>query len=317
MLHALLQEGLKTPGDFQANWHPQMSAWLKTWSTPWFVHAADFKPGMRVLDVGSASGHFAYYMIERFGCEMHALDVPTFGDTAHFGSAATPQYPGVVYHVGLAGEDVLPAESFDVVYCNSTIEHTYDQSDPVDPERPLRHLEMLRDLCRMVRPGGLLMINWDTYLDGVPHHLGWDYEADFWLLHHSGMRLADPRRRVQPAHYVISHPDTLFFSFPSVMPFQRTTMPHGVAINAVWYKPGAPLVTRLMPFPHLTEHYLPGDECVTDAMDAAPVVSTPDAISTGRMETRFRRSIEQAQRVLGRRLWRGTAEGNAPPSGLK
>jgi SAM-dependent methyltransferase len=85
----------------------------------------------------------------------------------HYGlqQAYHSDFPNVRMHFGLAGQDRLPAETFDIVLSISAIEHTYDTISPVDPKAPLAHVEALRDMCRVLRPGGLLLFNWDKYLD--------------------------------------------------------------------------------------------------------------------------------------------------------
>ena len=219
--------------------------------------------------------------------------VKGFGIAQDFDS----RYPGVIPHYGLAGQDLLPAEHFDIVHCNSVIEHTYDTREALDPAAPLAHLEVLRDLVRMLRPGGLLLMNWDTFLDGVPHHLGWEYESDLWLLHHCGMRLADPRRRIRSARYIYDHPDSLFFSPKAIFAFQGTTYMHETSINAIWRKPGGELPTRLMPRPELEAAYFPAEE-----VDLSRRYSEDEAPSSEEIDARIKRHIAQARRALGGRL---------------
>jgi len=286
-------------GVYLAGWNDVLTPWLKDWSVPWFQGAIEFRPGLRFLDVGSGPPVLAQYLHDKFGCETHALDVPAGpANAAHFGlqGASDSNYPNVTLHFGLAGRDLLPADHFDIVYCNSVMEHTYDTKEALAPEAPLAHMEVLRDLARMLRPGGLLLMNWDTYLDGVPHHLGWEYESDLWLLHHCGMRLADPRRRVRSAQYIWGHPDTLFFSPGATFPFKSPTQVHGTSINAIWRKPGGALATRLVPRTELEPAYFPADE-----LDPARSYAE-EACSSEEIERRFRKHIEQARRVLGGRL---------------
>ena len=210
MLRRMIEAGLPY-ADLMASETP---TFLKHWTMPWFFGAVEFRRELAVLDVGSALGIFARHIRDIHGCAMHVLDVPA---TDH-GFGIRGEHEGIQVHHGLAGRDLLPAESFDIVHCNSVIEHTYDRSEAVDPSNPLAHLNVLRDLCRMVKPGGLLLLNWDIYLSGVPHHLGWEHEADCWVMHQCGMRLADPARRVRPAHYIFNHPDSLFFAAEAVRP---------------------------------------------------------------------------------------------------
>jgi len=283
-----------------AGWDDHMSAWLRNWNIPWFQGAIEFRPGLRVLDVGSGNPGFAHYVHIKFGCEAHALDVPSeIAGVVNWGinQDSSSQYPGVTTHLGLAGQDLLPAEHFDVVYCNSVMEHTYDTRDAVDPSDPLAHQEVLRDMVRMLRPGGLLLMNWDTFLDGVPHHLGWEYESDLWLLHHCGMRLADPRRRIRSARYIYDHSDSLFFSPKAVFGYHATTYVHATSINAIWRKPGGELPTRLVPRPELEVAYLPAEE-----VDLSRRYNEEVGLSSEEIDARFKRHIAQARHALGGRL---------------
>lgn len=278
-----------------------MSYWLKYWSVPWFLGAVDFRPGLNVLDIGSGATGFPQYLAERFGCTVDALDAsaievgkPDFG----LPELSKTLYPKVRSHFGLAGEDLLGAEGYDIVYCNSVLEHTYDTVEALDPAKPLRHINVLRDLVRMLRPGGLLLMNWDVYLDGIPHHIGWDFEADFWLLRTCGMRLADPRRRVRTGRYIYDHPDSLFFSPEAVMPFMRFKLPHGTSINAIWMKPGAPPVTGLFPRTDLVDAYFPEEETYADGKNHEGSV-----LSTVEIDGRFRAIMDQAASALGGKLF--------------
>lgn len=287
---------------FPAGWNDIASPWLKDWSVPWFNGALEFRSGLRVLDVGSSTPSFAQSLHDKFGCVAHALDVPAgSGSAPHFGlrPVSDPRYPNVAIHIGLAGQDVLPADHFDIVHCNSVIEHTYDTREALDSVAPLTHMEVLRDLVRMIRPGGILLMNWDTYLDGVTHHIGWEYESDLWLLSHCGMRLADPRRPIRSARYIYQHPDTLFFSPKAIFQFRLPTHAHGVSINTIWRKPGGEMPTRLLPRKELEAAYFPPEE--TDPSRCY----TEEALSSEEIEARFKRHIEQARRALGGRLVHG------------
>lgn len=276
MMRKLVQAGIH-----RAAYDRDSGVWLKSWSIPWFLGAVELHPGLRILDVGSGTPRTAQYLATTFGCTMEALDgpsedavVPEFGMSRN----VSAEYPNVKIHVGLAGQDTLPAEYYDIVYCNSVIEHTYDRREALDPVQPLAHLDVLRDLTRMLRPGGLLMLNWDTYASGIPHQIGWEFEADIWLLQSCGMRLADPRRRVRSARYIYDHPDTLFFAPEVVMPFAAPVLPRAISVNAIFVKPGGKPSAALMPDPVLRMAYLPEGELASideiadgELMDSAAI----------------------------------------------
>ena len=105
-------------------------------------------PGMRVLDAGCGYGRNLVYLL-RAGCEVFALDADAAG-VAHVRALAAELAPG------------LPAENFcvgaiekmpftngfaDVVICNSVLHFARDEQ---------HFLEMITELWRVLRPGGLL-----------------------------------------------------------------------------------------------------------------------------------------------------------------
>jgi SAM-dependent methyltransferase len=244
---------------------------------------------LKVLDVGSAAPRVAQHIHSTCGCEAHTMDAPSDSTNAsHFGlqESYKKQFPNIPMHYCLAGDDKLEAESFDVILCISAIEHTYDKRSPMSPSAPLAHIEALRDMCRMLKPGGLLLFNWDTYLDGVPHQFGWDYLTDIWLMQRCGMVLADARHPVRGAHHIYNDPDTLFFAPKVVAGFSDSQMPHGTSINAILMKPGAPPRAKVKSLAHPEYATTPN----------------PGVVQTPEMERRFRAYRAQAQAALSRPL---------------
>ena len=153
---ALLKQLIKHE-KYTASWDPSNTIWLKNWSVPWVFGLVEFNPSMNVLDVGCATPLLLQHIHQRFGCGVHALDVETDPEgNVHFGFGRErlAAFPEVRFHFGLAGDEVLPAEEFDFVSCISVLEHTYDRVSPLDRERPLAHVNVLRDLVRMLKPGG-------------------------------------------------------------------------------------------------------------------------------------------------------------------
>lgn len=267
---------------WRATWDGPNTAWLKNWSAPWFLSNIDLSGDLKVLDVGSAHPLMAQHLYEAYGCEAHAMDAPPDTEgVGHFGmkEAYRTQFPNIPMHYCLAGEDKLAPEMFDVIACVSAIEHTYDRSSPLDPSRPLAHMDALRDMCRMLKPGGLLLFNWDMYLDGAPHHSGWSYLTDLWLMQHCGMVLADAKQPVRSVQYIYNDPDTLFFAPNVVSEFWESYLAHGVSINAVLIKPGAEPRAKIK-------------------ADTEPSRSAAISITTKEMEFRFRSFIAQAREAL-------------------
>lgn len=273
-------------------WQAANNEWLKNWSLPWIVLAIDYHDGLEILDVGSGHPILAQHLHNTFGSTVSALDVPpdenySERDAWGFSNELKQKYPDVTMHFGLAGDDILPAESFDVIICNSVIEHTFDRKSAASPENPLGHISAIRDMCRMLRPGGFLIQNWDTYLDGIPHHAGWDYMADIWLMQQCGMHLVDPDQIVRSPQYILNDTDTLFFSPRAVGAFATIRWPRGVCINTMWIKPGAA--------PRARAALRPGCE---GFVDVTPRAGCGDP-TTDRIDTRFRNYIGKVARAFG------------------
>jgi hypothetical protein len=148
----------------------------------------------------------------------------------------------------------------------------------------------------MLRPGGLLLLNWDTYLGGVHHHVGWDFELDLWLLLKCGMRLLDPRRRLRTRRYINDHPETLFFAPRAVLPFDMQTYTRGTSINAVLVKPGDRMRVKYRPRPELERAYFPVEET------EQPVrTHEEEAVDSLEINARFLRFMDQARRAMRKR----------------
>jgi SAM-dependent methyltransferase len=288
--------------EFNASWDLLNSHWLKNWSVPWALNLIRFCSTMKVLDVGSATPWLMQHIHRRFGSEVHALDVePNDSMNANFGFASErlAAFPDVRFHFGMAGKEVLPADTFDVVVCISVIEHTYDHSSPLDPDRPLAHVNVLRDLVRMVKPGGILLMNWDVYLQGVEHHVGWDFEADFALLRHCGLDLVTRRRRVRGKEYIASHADTLFFDRRGMTPATRLDL-CGTSINMLWRKPGRGAEAVFGPDPTMAASYFPDDEA------SAEKPSREEDLTTNQIDLRFHRYMEKCAETLGNPRYRAS-----------
>jgi SAM-dependent methyltransferase len=281
---------------FFADW--RRVNFLKNWHTPWLLGLIEFTPQMCVLDVGSATPHFMKYLHFTYGCEVHALDASA-DNASHtnwgFQTGAVDEFPEVTMHVGLAGQDLLPDEKFDVITCISTLEHTYDHESPLLMQRPMPHLHAMRDIIRMLKPGGVFLMNWDLFLDNLPQHIGWDFEVDYQILHASGMRLLSRRRRLRNAASLFSHPDTLFYNPVKVLGFKFGQLRRGTAINMLWQKPGNVANVRISPRPELESLYFPTDESCDE-----PPLDSAGELTTAQIDERLRHLIARATDVLGR-----------------
>jgi SAM-dependent methyltransferase len=288
-------------GLFMAGWEPGHARWLKNWHTPWLLGLVEFAPDMSVLDVGSSRPWFMQHLHRQYGCDVHALDVASSAAAnVNFGFAndADQVFPEVTMHIGLAGDRKLPAERFDVITCISTLEHTYDTNSPLRPQNPLPHLNALRDMARMLKPGGVLLMNWDMYLSGLRHHVGWDFEVDCRILQECGMQLASDRRILRGAQYLFDHPDSVFFDHEEVLQFDVRTTVRGTAMNVLWRKPGDETRVPLKPRAELLDVYFPPQECQTAPQAASE--PGPPQLTTDEIDRRFEAIISRIVKVLGR-----------------
>ena len=105
-------------------------------------------PGMRVLDAGCGYGRNLVHLL-REGCEVFALDADPEG-VAHVRNLAAALETGLPpenFQVGRIEQMPFPDGFADAVICNSVLHFAEDES----------HFEdMLRDLWRVLRPGGML-----------------------------------------------------------------------------------------------------------------------------------------------------------------
>lgn len=95
-------------------------------------------PAVRVLDIGCGFGESLAYHASR-GCEVHGVE-------ADRNIARVAEHYGFDVHVGLFDPERYEPGSFDYVTMNQVIEHA---RDPID---------MLRGVCRVLRPGGRLVL---------------------------------------------------------------------------------------------------------------------------------------------------------------
>jgi tellurite methyltransferase len=104
--------------------------------------------GMRVLDAGCGYGRNLVHLL-REGCEVFALDGDPEGveHVRQLAALLNPALPSENFQVGPIDRMPFPNDLADVVICNSVLHFARDQ-------RQFR--AMLRDLWRVLKPGGML-----------------------------------------------------------------------------------------------------------------------------------------------------------------
>jgi SAM-dependent methyltransferase len=105
-------------------------------------------PGMRVLDAGCGYGRNLVHLL-REGCEIFAVDANPAG-VEHVRALAAelaPNLPASNFHVSPIEKMEFPDDFADIVICNSVLHFARDEA---------HFLAMLKELWRVVRPGGML-----------------------------------------------------------------------------------------------------------------------------------------------------------------
>lgn len=108
----------------------------------------NIRAGMRVLDAGCGYGRNLIYLL-RSGCEIFALDENPDG-VAHVRTLArelAPKLPPENFRVGAIESMDFPNAFADIVLCNSVLHFARDEQ---------HFLQMVSELWRVLRPGGLL-----------------------------------------------------------------------------------------------------------------------------------------------------------------
>lgn len=128
-------------------------------TTKEFCERLNLKPGQTVLDVGCGTGGSAFYMAEKYGVTVRAVDL-----ASHMISIANDRLArtgkSVQERVTFAIEDITkssyPDNSFDVIYSRDTILHIPNKE------------ELFQMFKNFLKPGGLLFIT--DYCRGDQEH---------------------------------------------------------------------------------------------------------------------------------------------------
>jgi SAM-dependent methyltransferase len=163
---------------------------------PWAFFALDLQPGMRVLELGGSNAGLQFAMA-RSGCKVVNVDP---GERARGrGWPVGPEFHALLNRrfatdVQLCSSFIeeanLPSDSFDRAVCVSTLEHI------PEPEIP----RIARELSRLLKPGGLLVLTVDLFLGLVPftaqlrNEWGTNVSLSS-LIDDSGLRLVHGRRQ--------------------------------------------------------------------------------------------------------------------------
>jgi SAM-dependent methyltransferase len=236
---------------------------LKGFAYAWLQSVLRFEPGARVLDVGcGASPYYIDDLRQIYGIEAHGMDKSSEAKNVRDLYRITPDgevrperlswgftentaraFPDVTMHDAYAGEGTGPEEFFDVVLSVSALEHIYDTVKPVSPGRMYPHYDVLRDMARMVKPGGILAFTYD-FLLCYPFNPGWSPIADHEYLTALGLHPCDSRRGPVSETFIYNFVDSLFVQADMVLSYADRLYRIAIVCFA-FQKPADPTVTAL------------------------------------------------------------------------
>lgn len=143
----------------------------RLWEYPFVFYAGEFKPGMRVLDVGCGMNPFTIFLHKETNCHISGADPDLFTKGVKYKChGVSHEY---IKKTGLkiveAGMEKLPFPNnfFDRVICVSVVEH-------VEHEIAKKGIQ---EMARVLKPNGRLIVTLDVNLHselGRPLDLLWD-----------------------------------------------------------------------------------------------------------------------------------------------
>jgi SAM-dependent methyltransferase len=195
----------------------------RCWEYGWVLRNGDFRPGLKCLDAGCGQAPLLGELARR-GCEAHGLDYlqgerqsdpSTYGVPREWMRANA----GIIqYHHGSMFEAPFPDHTFDRVTCLSVLEHIF-------VEGPRKHEPALLEMKRILKPGGLLIVTVDFFLN--PEVTAYDYRDDVRALE---MDLLDPASDLLSRDEILADEDSYF-----VPPDLYLSMSYGSGFNRKLY----------------------------------------------------------------------------------
>jgi SAM-dependent methyltransferase len=141
--------------------HEERRPHWRDWVQRHYVEEFGLRSGERILDIPSGDGFWSSVLTE-LGFDVVGIDLSRGGV-----EVARNRYPGIEFLVGDAEEELAVEEQgFDVVFSRG-ISHLHHVDLVTDAS-----LRMAWNLMRYVRPGGLLLVSYNTRRDGshAPRH---------------------------------------------------------------------------------------------------------------------------------------------------
>jgi SAM-dependent methyltransferase len=120
------------------------TSWITAAECDEFCRWLGVRPGQKILEVACGSGGTAMRIAEKFGASVTGVDVnPAAVRAATNRARSRAAHDRAEFRVADANEPLpFPAQSFEVLFCNDSINHLRDRS------------RVLADWHRVLRPGG-------------------------------------------------------------------------------------------------------------------------------------------------------------------
>lgn len=144
---AFLAEHADALQEYAEKWSTDpFHAWSRGWE---YCFAFDrLRSGSCILDSGSGATFFPWFVANRLNADVACVDTDPIAIQPML-DMTLPQAGSVAPCFGNLEDLQFPDATFDAVVCISTLEHV---SDP---------LQVMAELQRVVKPGGLLILTWD------------------------------------------------------------------------------------------------------------------------------------------------------------
>jgi SAM-dependent methyltransferase len=164
----------------------------RAWEFPFAIIAGDLKQGMKVADVGCGNTPFTAYLAQAVGPKnVTGYDPDYIVDDnkeahSHFGARKSfIDRLGINFYNEGVTKMTAPDNYFDRVFCISVLEHIEDITVKQ---------KGIREMVRMLKPGGLLILTFDLGI-GNPLNNILDIVQYSGLMPQDGINLKFPRRR--------------------------------------------------------------------------------------------------------------------------
>ena len=180
-------------------------------------------PGSRLLDAGCGTGSYAALALPHVG-RIDAMDInPSMLDVARKKLADATRDGSVTFHEGSVQNMPFEAACFDAVMFNQVLHHLESGEDGNFEA----HRSALVEAHRVLRPGGLLIVNFTTH----------DQLRDgFWFMHLIPTALLALYNRCIPVKILEAMSHEIGFSFES-----RFALKDGVLQGTAYFDPNGPL----------------------------------------------------------------------------